>query len=44
MISLGRYLKSNFGVVSGKRGQPPVVPFKDVRDKIQTDFKTTEYL
>ena len=37
MIALGRYLKSTYGMANNK-------PVKDVRDKIQLDFKTTDYL
>ena len=39
MIALGRYLKSTYGLANNKSSQ-----VKDVRDKIQIDFKTTDYL
>lgn len=50
MVALGRYLRANFtnGSYSSKRGGTAVQALsmivKDVRDKIQSDFKTTDYL
>ncbi len=51
MIALGRYLKMYFSnaaltgaVVKQSKSMPPQIYVKDVRDKIQADFKTTDYL
>ncbi len=50
MVALGRYLRSNFlngpspFKQRGTQVQTLTQAIKDVRDKIQSDFKTTDYL